>query len=220
MIPKTIHYCWFGGKPKPKLVLRCMASWKKFAPDYELREWNESTFDLTAFPFAKDAYAAGNYAFVSDIARATALFEQGGVYLDTDAELLGSLDAFLEDICFAGVEAGAYIGSAVIGAQAGHPLWKAYLDHYRGVTFKDFNSTNVQVLTALLEARGLRREDAFQRLDGVAIYPSQVFSPLDYRSGKLGQTPESVAIHHYAGSWLPWHVRLRPRIKKIMRRFI
>ena len=220
MIPRTIHYCWFGNGARPKLIERCVASWRQFAPDFELREWNESTFDVAAFPFARDAYAAGNYAFVSDIARAMALYEHGGVYLDTDVELLAPLDSFLVDRCFLGFEAGEYVGTAIIGAEPGHPLWKEFLDRYREMEFHDFESSSVQILTALLVSRGLRREDTLQRLESVAIYPSTVFSPLDYRSGKLAVTPQSVAIHHYSGSWLPWRARLGMKTKRFVRRWI
>ncbi|MDR3313077.1 MAG: glycosyl transferase [Oscillospiraceae bacterium] len=220
MIPKIIHYCWFGGKPKPKLVQRCMASWATYAPGFALREWNERNFDVNALPFTRDAALAGNYAFVSDVARAKALYVQGGVYLDTDTELLRPLDALLGEKLFAGFEAGGFIGTALLGSEPGHPIWAAYLAQYENEQFAAYKGTNVQLLTTLLEARGLARADSHQQLPDVRIYPSDWFSPYDYRSAKLHLSENSMAIHHFSGSWFPWHVRVRPQIKKVLRKFI
>ena len=104
MIPKIIHYCWFGGKPLPKLAKKCIASWKKFCPDYEIKEWNESNFDLNSCTYVKEAYDSKKYAFVSDYARFWILHRYGGVYFDTDVELLKSIDDILADGAFMGVE--------------------------------------------------------------------------------------------------------------------
>ncbi|MCL2106804.1 MAG: hypothetical protein FWH26_07110 [Oscillospiraceae bacterium] len=221
MIPRVIHYCWFGGKEKPRLVRLCMESWRRFAPDFELREWNEESFDPRSVPFAKDAYADGNYAFVSDYARAKALFEEGGVYLDTDVELLRPIESFLADALFAGFEAANFVGTAVIGSEPGHALWMDYLRHYDSVPYWDengrpYSGTNVTLFTALLQGRGLRTENRFQRLGDICVYPSDRFSPYDYCRGVTRLTEHSVAVHHFARLWLPRRVRLRRRLKRLI----
>ena len=225
MIPKIIHYCWFGGKEKPRLMQKCVASWRRFAPDFQLIEWNEGNFDVDAAPFTRDAYADGNYAFVSDYARAKALQAMGGVYLDTDMELLRPLDEFLGWKLFAGFEPGDFVACGIIGSVPGHALWEAYLRHYDGANYWNadgsrFCASNVPMFTSLLEQRGLARDGSYQCLDGIAAYPPAVFYPLDYRTGRLRVTPETAAIHHYAASWLPWQKRIVPWLKKQAGRFL
>ncbi|MDR2753869.1 MAG: mannosyltransferase, partial [Oscillospiraceae bacterium] len=135
MIPKILHYCWFGGKKKPRLAQKCMESWRRFAPDFLLVEWNEQNFAIESVPFVRQAYEDKKYAYVSDYVRGHALAGQGGVYLDTDMELLRPLDAFLRDDLFAGVEPGNFVACGIIGSAAGHPLWAEYLARYRQSTY-------------------------------------------------------------------------------------
>ena len=125
MIPKTIHYCWFGRGEKPKLVKKCIESWKKHLPDYALVEWNENNFDVSQNDFVRQAYAHRNFAFVSDYARAKALYEHGGIYFDTDVEVLQSFDAFLHHMFFVGFEEKNFVGTCVMGAQKGCALLRA-----------------------------------------------------------------------------------------------
>ena len=119
MIPKKIHYCWFGGKALPEDTVRYIGSWRRHCPDYEIKEWNESNFDLDMFPYVREAYDAGKYAFVSDVARLYALVSEGGVYMDTDVEVLKPLDCFLGHEAFSGFEDAGHVTTGVIGSEKG-----------------------------------------------------------------------------------------------------
>ncbi len=124
MIPKVIHYCWFGKKEKPDIVKKCIKSWNEFLPEYEIIEWNEKNFDINTYLFTKQAYEIGNYAFVSDYVRVYVLYNYGGIYLDTDTEILGSLDPFLKNSSFWGFEEKNYIATSIIGAECGNEFEK------------------------------------------------------------------------------------------------
>lgn len=142
MIPKTIHYCWFGGNPKPELVCRCIESWKRFCPDYEIIEWNETNFDVNCIPYVRDAYAAKKWAFVSDYVRLRVVFERGGVYLDTDVELKSNLDDLLEHDCWLASDDVRYINTGLgFGAVKEHFLIGAMMDAYQ--YYKYPSGTNV-----------------------------------------------------------------------------
>lgn len=207
MIPKIIHYCWFGGNPKPPLAVKCIQSWKKHCPDYEIREWNEENFDLSGAPlYVRQAYAAGRWAFVTDYVRLKALTEQGGVYLDTDVELLKPLDPFLQNRAFAGFEAVDRVQTGLLACEKDFPLLSAFLRHYDTAVFlrpdgTADTTTNVEVLTELCRQRGLRTDDTFQVVEGLAIYPREVFCPVDYDTLKLKKTRKTVCIHWFSGSW-------------------
>lgn len=216
---RTIHYCWFGRGEKPKLVKKCIASWRKFCPDYKIVEWNEDNFDIDKVQFVREAYSDRNFAFVSDYVRAYALYNYGGIYLDTDVEILKSFDNFLCDEAFLGFEEGNFVGTCVIGAQKGSELMKSYLDKYENTAYFNpdgtkYSDTNVVLMTALLEKNGLIRNDKKQTVNGITIYPRTFFSPYDYINGISYITDESVSIHHFAQLWLPKNVRLKTNIKK------
>ncbi|MDR1928041.1 MAG: glycosyl transferase [Oscillospiraceae bacterium] len=222
MIPKILHYCWFGGKKKPRLVRRCIASWRKYAPDFDIVEWNEKNFNLDTMPFTREAYEGKNFAFVSDVARAAALLQYGGVYLDTDMELRKPLEPFLGDRFFAGFEPGAFVAAGIIGAEPGDAFFQAYLAHYETLRFflpdgRRYADSNVPLFTRLLEERGLRRENVPQNLNGRRIYPDEVFYPYDYRLQRTRLTPNSAAVHHYSASWMPRRVRTLRLLKKMLK---
>ena len=225
MIPKTIHYCWFGRGEKPKLVQKCIASWKKHLPDYELVEWNEDNFDVTQNDFVRQAYAHRNFAFVSDYARAKALYAQGGIYFDTDVEVLQSFDAFLHHTFFAGFEEKNFVGTCVMGAEKGCPLLHEYMAHYENTAYElpdgsFYSDTNVLLLTRLFEQTGFVRDNTFQEKDGVAVYPREWFSPYDYINSISYITEDSHAIHHFAQLWLPLRTRVKTTLKrKVFRLF-
>ncbi len=219
MIPKTIHYCWFGRGEKPELVKKCIASWNKYLPDYTLTEWNEDNFDINSNTFVREAYENRNFAFVSDYVRAKKLYELGGIYFDTDVEVLKSFDEFLNDDCFVGFEEKQFVGTCVIGAVAGTEVLTEYIRHYDDSTFiqpdgSKYSDTNVVLLTGLLEKNGLIRNDEKQNVLGVTIYPRTFFSPYDYINGISYITDNSYAIHHFAQLWLPKSVRLKTEIKR------
>ena len=225
MIPKIIHYCWFGGNPKPPLAVKCIQSWKKHCPDYEIREWNEENFDLSGAPlYVRQAYAAGRWAFVTDYVRLKALTEQGGVYLDTDVELLKPLDPFLHNRAFAGFEAVDRVQTGLLACEKDFPLFSAFLRHYDTAVFlrpdgTADTTTNVEVLTELCRQRGLRTDDTFQVVEGLAIYPREVFCPVDYDTLKLKKTRKTVCIHWFSGSWYTQEeARRREELRRKARR--
>lgn len=222
---KTIHYCWFGRGEKPKLVKKCIDSWKEKLPDYRIVEWNEDNFDISKNRFVAEAYRDRNFAFVSDYVRAFVLYNYGGIYMDTDVEVLGSFDRFIEHSMFLGFEEGNFVGTCVMGTEKGHEIMKTYLSHYDSMAyFNDdgtkYTDTNVVLLTKLLEERGLNRNNEFQFVGDIAVYPRRYFSPYDYINGISYITDESVAIHHFAQLWLPANVRIKTEVKKAVVRLI
>ena len=208
MIPKTIHYCWFGGKEKPKNVIKIINSWKKFCPDYEIKEWNESNFDININRYTKDAYDCAKWAFVSDVARLYALHTHGGIYMDTDVEIVKSLDELLSNKAFIGFEGSEWIGTNIIGAEKGNNIISEFLSRYNKLKFKNEDgssntTTNVEHLTSLLSERyNLKRNGLEQNLEDITIYPTDYFCPYDYINGKLSLTKNTYSIHWYSQSWI------------------
>lgn len=206
-IPKIIHYCWFGGKPKPPLAEKCLKSWKKFCPDYEIREWNENNFDITTAPlYVRQAYEAGRWAFVTDYVRLKALVEEGGIYMDTDVEVVKPFTPYLHNQGFAGFETPERIQTGLLACEKDFPLFREFLSYYD--TAQYYNSdgmenitTNVEVLTALCTKYGFQGDDTFQVVQGFAIYPREYFCPVDFDTERLHRTRKTVAIHWFAASW-------------------
>lgn len=207
IIPKIIHYCWFGDNPKPAFVEHCISSWRQHLPDYQIIEWNKKNFDCNCCPYSREAFQMGKFAFVSDVARAYALYHQGGIYLDTDVEVLQSFDHFLAHRSFWGFEAGKYIATSTIGAEKGNELIKAYIDQYSGRQFIQNDgsvdlTTNVSIVTQLLQKRGLILDDVQQVIgDNNIIYPQRYFSPYDCRTGVLSIHSDTIAVHYYSNTW-------------------
>ena len=207
MIPKTIHYCWFGGNPKPKLAEKCIKSWKKYCPDYELVEWNENTFDIKSSPlYVRQAYEAKKWAFVTDYVRLYAMVNFGGIYMDTDVEVIKPLDKYLSHKAFSGFEAPDGVPTGIMACEKGHPFFTRLLNDYNNRSFiNDDGSlntiTNVVYITDSLTADGLVLNDTLQTVDDFTLYPMVVFCP-----NRLAMNPyksdETYTIHHFAGSWL------------------
>lgn len=194
-IPRILHYCWFGPAEPSSLALRCMESWRVHCPDFEIRRWDETTFDVSAHPYTAAAHAAKKYAFVSDVVRAQALFEVGGIYLDTDVELKDSLVPFLVHDAFSGFECIGRPFTALWGAAPGHSWPGAVVDNYRGRVWSATEQANTTFVSDIVVSRfGIDPDvDELQiGSDGVAIYPSTMFC-LDL--------PRNVASHHFEGSW-------------------
>lgn len=206
-IPKIIHYCWFGRNPKPPLAEKCINSWKKFCPDYEIMEWNEDNFDVAAAPkYVQQAYEAKRWAFVTDYVRLRALTQMGGIYMDTDVEVVKPLDPYLKHEAFAGFERINAVQTGLLACEKDFPLFREFLAHYDTASFlKEDGSvditTNVEVLTDLCLRHGLVCNDKFQEVEGLAIYPREVFCPVDFETEKLHRTRKTVTIHWFAGSW-------------------
>jgi len=207
MIPKILHYCWFGGREKPPLAQKCLASWKKHCPDFVLQEWNESNFDLSGAPaYVRQAMDAGRWAFVTDYVRLVVLVRQGGVYLDTDVELVRPLTPYLHHRAFAGFESNRAVQTGLLACEPGFDLFRQFLTHYDTAVFRRADgsldtTTNVEVLTRLCAAHGLRLDGSRQEAAGLAVYPKDVFCPVEFESGRLYRTRRTVAIHWFSGSW-------------------
>ncbi|WNR43808.1 glycosyltransferase family 32 protein [Paenibacillus roseipurpureus] len=225
-IPKIIHYCWFGGKDKPDIVRRCLASWKQHLSDYQIIEWNETNLDIIAHRYTREAYAAGKFAFVSDYARVYALYHHGGIYLDTDVEVFQSFDNLLHHETFWGFEQANYIATSTIGAQKGSKLIQLFLDSYEDKPFLradgSFDSlTNVAMITKMLIDLGLQADGRFQELPGIgAFYPQTYFSPFDYINCQTFMTSHTYTLHHFYKSWLPPKERRKTQLKMMLARLI
>lgn len=225
-IPRIVHYCWFGRGEKPKLIRKCMKSWKKHLNGYRFMEWNEDNFDVSSVRYVKEAYEARKFAFVSDYVRLHALMKHGGVYLDTDVEVLGTLDGFLNHEAFSGFEDERYLQSGTMGAVPGHPWIAALLNNYATRSFLQADgtydmTTNTAVISELSKRDGLVLDGKYQALrNGVVFYPRTYFSPYDYINGANHLSADSCTIHHFAQSWLPAHVRLRSGLKRVASKVI
>ena len=229
MIPKVIHYCWFGKGPLPPLAEKCIASWRRFLPDYEIREWNEENFDVGTIPYTADAYKAGKYAFVSDYARFWVLYRYGGVYFDTDVEVIRPMDDVLEKGAFMGFE---LLGKRVavnpglgLAAEPEMLLYKEILTRFESMSFSlpDGNLnpwTMIPMVTELLIQNGLRGEGAVEHVAGVDIYPPEWFNPYDHLTGRLRKTKNTHTIHWFAKSWMEQEPTWQTMIKRIIRRVL
>lgn len=206
-IPKIIHYCWFGGNPLPELAQRCIASWEKYCPDYEIIEWNEHNFDINCNDYVKEAYEAKKWAFVSDVARLYALVHKGGFYMDTDVELLKSLDEYRNYESLSGFENETQIPTGLMACQAGSKLFVELLSEYNDIHFvrRDGSydtTTNVKRITSTCLKYGLVLNNKKQTVNGFTLFPTEYFCPKDYRTGELNLTDNTVCIHHFNGSWV------------------
>lgn len=224
MIPKIIHYCWFGGNPLPKSALKCINSWKKFLPDYEIREWNESNFDVNMMAFTREAYKAKKYAFVSDVARFYVLYHEGGLYFDTDVEVVAPMQDIIERGAFMGIEVPAEEGKTYpmvapglgLGVEAKHPFYETVLKHYEESHFADENGvmipgTVVSHNTDILKLKGLRKTNEIQQVDGIWIYPQDYFNPFNDATGVLNKTKNTRSIHWYSKTWIDkpmWYFKI------------
>lgn len=219
LIPKTIHYFWFGNKPKNELIYKCINSWKKYAPDYEIIEWNEENFDVFSGIYPAEAYESEKYAFVSDFARLKVLFEHGGFYLDTDVELIKSLDDLRSQDAFMGFESDLSVSpGSIIGAQRANEFIGELLGKYETLKFrydKHLNLTTIgEYTTALLLKKGLKLNGQYQRLGAINIYPSEAFCPYDCYTGSINITGNTYSIHHFAASWKETQKSGKFRIKQ------
>ncbi len=217
MVPKKIHYCWFGGKELPASALKCIASWKKYMPEYEIIRWDESNFDINGSSYSAEAYKMGKYAFVSDFARFKILYENGGVYFDTDVELLKSLDELLKDGPYMGMENGIYVNPGLgMSAIPGMSFLGDIVKFYSSIHFlKEDGSINYNTVvfhtTNILKANGWTGKES--KIAGFRIYPQDYFCPLDYETGKLKITYNTYTIHHYNATWITPQQMLYRKIK-------
>ncbi len=224
MIPKIIHYCWFGGNPLPESAKYCIESWKKYCPDYEIKEWNETNFDVSCCDYVREAYEAKKWAFVSDYARFQILYENGGVYFDTDVEIIRPIDKIVAKGSFMGLERyePIYVAPGLgMAASSKCALYKEILDFYKIRHFKTDNgtidtTTVVVYVTDILKKYGLKNINAVQKVAGIYIYPVEYFCPKDIDTMELNITTNTYTIHHFDGSWLSAWQRFRHNAKMLL----
>jgi len=208
-IPKVIHYFWFGRSPKPKLVKKCIASWKKYCPDYEIKEWNEDNFDITLCNYMREAYEAKKWGFVPDYARLWVVYHYGGFYLDTDVELIKSLNSLREKKTFFASEDNHHVSIGLgFGSVKGAPILKAIYEDYNSRHFKKPDGSLDITPSPVLQTASIKKyygdfemSDTVQTIDGVVFYPKEYFCPFDCHTRKMHKTPNTIGIHHFAASW-------------------
>ncbi len=226
MIPKVIHYCWFGGNPLPEMAIKCIESWKKYLPDYEIKQWDESNFDVNMIPYTAEAYKTKKYAFVSDFARFWILYHYGGLYFDTDVQLIKGIYDIVERGPFMGCERDVVEKIAIApGLGLASPpklgLYCELLTLYNDLHFINQNGsynqkTIVSYTTEVLCKHGLKNVPGIQECAGVWIYPKEYFCPLNYVTNKLKITNNTRSIHLYSASWITNSQLMYKKVERIV----
>ena len=221
-IPKVIHYCWFGNGELPRLTQKCIKSWGKYCPDFEIICWNENNFDLTKNRYMKEAYEAGKWAFVSDVARLLLVYEHGGIYLDTDVELIRPIDDLLSDEGFMGFDEKGIVATGLgFGAEAGNKIIGEFLRDYDDLPFVlpdgSYDLTPCPDRnTEALKRLGMDTSNTDQVFMGTRFLPREYLCPMDYYTGKKTITKNTYSIHHYSASWTSAVTKRTTRIKRII----
>ena len=223
MIPKIIHYIWFGGNQLNELQKKCIDSWKTHLPDYEIVCWDETNFDIKSSVYCAEAYEEKKWAFVSDYVRLWALVNHGGIYMDTDVEVIDSLDPFLHDAAFSGFEVKDYVPTGIMGCEKNHPFFKKLLADYDGRHFRNDDGslneiTNVITITSACVDAGLVLDNTKQTIVGFTLYPSDYFCPKSHETGLITLTSNTRTIHHFNGSWVEEPERLLDKTRQGMAR--
>ena len=220
MIPKIIHYCWFGGNPLPEDAKYYISSWKKYLPDYTIKEWNESNFDLNSNNYVREAYDVKKWAFITDYVRLYALSTEGGIYMDTDVEVLRSLDELLNEKGFSGFERFDAVQTGIMASEKNHPFINELLHEYDNIHFVNENgkldlTTNVVRITNTAQKNGLVLNNEKQIVRDFTFYPKDYFCPKNPRTYEVELTTNTYTIHHFAGSWVSENTFKR-RIKRTL----
>lgn len=211
MIPKKIHYCWFGKNPKPDIVTKCLKSWKKYMPEYEIIEWNEDNYDINKCAYIKEAYKAGKWAFVSDYVRFDVLNSMGGIYFDTDVELLRRIpEDVLNNTAFTGMESAGKVSPGLVFASIPHhPFLEEILKVYEQSEFvqsgkRKYKTVN-EVTTEILEKKGFIQNQKYQKIYDIAIYPSDFFCGYNQDLQEFDIKPSTISVHHYVSDFMSCH---------------
>lgn len=207
-IPKKIHFCWLSGEEYPEIVQKCMLSWKEKLPDYEIKCWNAENFDVNVCQYTREAFQAKKYAFVSDYVRLYALYQEGGIYLDSDIEVLKKFDDLLQNKAFTGFEKNdSTIAAWIFGSEKGNPIFKEFLDYYTDKPFiledgKYDLTPNPVPVTNICVKHGLALNGEKQNLGDITIYPRDYFCPYNRASEELNITENTYTIHYFNGAWI------------------
>lgn len=216
MIPKTIHYCWFGGKPLPKRIKKNIDGWRKINPEFEIIQWDENNFPYKSFVYTKEAYECGKYAFVSDVARLYALYQHGGIYLDTDIEAIKCFDDLINLDFFMGDETNELLCTAVIGSSRENSLVANLIKEYDDIHFLEDGkmdlTTNVERITPYVKNTVTMTYDN----DKILLFSSDYFSPKSYSTGEIMLTENTYTIHHFNCSWYSTKDKIKAYIRKFM----
>lgn len=226
-IPKVIHYAWFGRGEKPESVKKYMESWKLHMPDYEIIEWNEENFDIDEYKYAREAYDAKKYAHVSDVLRLHVLYNFGGIYMDTDVEVIKSFDDLLSNSGFSGFESDTRIPTGTMAAEKNNRWIYEQLEIYKKISFLDEYgkpnlTTNVEYITNMsLEKHGYIPNGKKQVLKyGMVMYPFEYFCAKSLETGEIKITENTYTIHHFSGSWVPIKSKVNKKIYRIIKKII
>jgi len=232
MIPKTIHYCWFGRNPKKQINERCISTWKQYCQGWEIKEWNEDNFDISSAPlYVRQAYKAKKWAKVTNYARLKVVYDNGGVYLDTDVQLLKPLDPFLQYDAYFGLQTSEYNNTGLgFGAVAGAPVLKELMSNYESIPFIKADGTRDMTTCPIIDTdvflrHGMKQEDSFQIIENnIALLPTEILNPFNYLTYELRKTDNSYSIHWCQGSWLDkddlmryWLHYYYHKVKKLLR---
>ena len=225
MIPKIIHYCWLGGNPLPESAKKCIESWKKFCPDYQIIEWNEGNLNFETAPdFVTQAYEAKAWGFVPDYFRLWIIYNYGGIYLDTDVQMIKSFDPLLNNDAFAGFESEDFINFGVgFGAEKDHHMIKEHMELYEHISFLNedgsLNRTpSPKITTDWLATKGLALgRNQIETVGGLTIYPKDYFAPKSFDTGVTRITKNTYSIHQYDASWFTEEEKLQ--YKKNLRNY-
>lgn len=222
MIPKIIHYCWFGKSELPKKAQKCIASWKKYCPDYEVVEWNEENFDINLNDYTRMCYEQKKYAFLTDYVRLFVVEEHGGIYFDTDVEVMRSFDYLLDHKAFFGFETDEYVNTGVgFGAEAGNKIVGQMISEYEQLLDGKHGTVGCpQLNTDALLKFGLQRNGKLQDVGDAVIYPKDFFNPYDDLTGRLKLTENTYSIHWFAKTWMSKKEILRSHISKPLHRIL
>lgn len=225
MIPKIIHYCWLSSEPMPYNIQKCIKTWEKFLPDYEIKKWDFSKFDKNSSNWVREAFESKKYAFAADYLRCYALFNEGGIYLDSDVELLKPFDELLDLQYFIGEENEGRIEAAVIGATKGQQIFKEMLNYYDQRKFNNNGIFDLRPLPAILEEKINQlytpafissKSEISNDNSRFYIFPFDYFSPKSHKSGKIKATNRTYCIHHFSGSWLTGWAKYRILITRLI----
>ena len=228
IIPKTINYCWFGNNEKPLIVKKCIESWRKYCPDYKIIEWNEKNFDININNYVKEAYRQKKYAFVSDFARLWIIYENGGIYLDTDVELIRNIDDILENKTFFATEDNIYVNTGLgFGSQKNSEILKKLIDDYSDINFIGENGkmdkTTCPVRNTKVIEKYINTKVDFDKktvINDICFYSKEFFCPLDYETKKMEITNNTFAIHWFSGTWMNKKEKMLKQIKLILKNII
>lgn len=206
-IPKIIHYCWLSQDEFPELIQKCIDSWKEKLPDYEIKCWNTLNFDVNICRYTSEAFQEKKYAFVSDYVRLYALYNEGGIYLDSDIEVIKSFDDLLNNRAFTCFENDHSVAAWIFGSEKGNPLFKEFMDYYKDRKFiledgKYDLTPNPVAITATCVEKGLKLNGTLQKLSDITIYPQEYFCPYNRATEELNCTENTYAIHYFNGAWI------------------